>query len=149
MNAERLIFSSAVPLDEHLARLKLADLALDTGIYNGGATTSNALWAGVPVITKKGKHFVSRMTASSLDTIGLPDLIVNNLEEYEKLAVRLTKNRFELSNIQTILEKNRLTAPLFDTARFVKNLEAAYRQMWRTFVAGGRAEQIEIKDCLA
>ncbi|MHC4558799.1 MAG: O-linked N-acetylglucosamine transferase, SPINDLY family protein, partial [Planctomycetota bacterium] len=141
---ERLIFSKKVSIDEHLGRLKLADLALDTRIYNGGATTSNALWAGVPVITLQGSHFVSRMTSSSLAAIGLPELITGSLEEYEALAVRYAHNPDELQAIRERLATNRLTEPFFDTPRFVRNLEKAYKEMWRNFLAGEGPRQIEV-----
>ena len=146
VDSERLIFSERLPIDQHLARLKLADLALDTRIYNGGATTSNALWMGVPVITLQGSHFVSRMTASSLSAIGLPELITYNLKEYGALAVRLARNSDELQAIQEKLEKNRLTEPLFDTPRFVRNLEQAYKEMWEIFLAEENPRQIKVTE---
>ena len=146
VDSERLIFAEMVPLADHLARLTLADLALDTRIYNGGATTSNALWAGIPLITLQGNHFVSRMSASSLTAIGLPELIVSSLEQYEALAVRLAKNKQELKMIKQKLEKNRMTEPLFDTPRFIKNLESAYRQMWDIYQAGESPRQINAID---
>jgi protein O-GlcNAc transferase len=143
---ERLFFSKRLPLDEHLARLKLADLALDTRVYNGGATTSNALWAGVPVITLQGSHFLSRMSASSLSAIGLSELITHSLEEYEALAVRLACNPDELQAIRERLAKNRLTKPLFDTPRFARNLEKAYKEMWEIFLGGEKPRQIEVME---
>jgi protein O-GlcNAc transferase len=142
----RLIFAEMIALEDHLERLKLADLALDTRIYNGGATTSNALWAGVPLIALRGNHFVSRMSASSLVAVGLPELIAPNLKEYEALAVRLAKNPQELNSITSKLEKNRLIAPLFNTPRFVKNLEKAYRKMWEIFLSGEKPRAIDVLD---
>lgn len=141
---ERIIFSKRLPIDEHLARLGLADLALDTRIYNGGATTSNALWAGVPVITLQGSHFVSRMSSSILTAVGLAELVANSLEEYEALAIRLACTPDELQAIRERLAKNCLTEPLFDTPRFVRNLEKAYKRMWKSFQAGESFRQIEI-----
>ncbi len=133
-------------MDEHLARLRLADLALDTWIYNGGATTSNALFAGVPVIAIQGDHFASRMSSSSLTAIGLPELITHNFEEYEALAVRLAKDPKQLNEIKQKLEENRLKEPLFDTPRFVKNLEKAYKKMCEIFLKGEKPGQIEVKE---
>jgi protein O-GlcNAc transferase len=141
---QRLVFAEKMPIEEHLSRLSLAKLALDTRVYNGGATTSNALWAGVPLITLEGGHFASRMSSSILTAVGLPDLITHSLEEYEALAVRLAQDRGELQTIRQRLAKNRLTEPLFDTPRFVRNLEKAYKQMYEIFVAGERPKQIEI-----
>jgi protein O-GlcNAc transferase len=142
----RIVFADAMPLREHLGRLRLADLALDTRIYNGGATTSNALWSGVPVITLQGSHFVSRMTSSSLSAIGLPDLITRTMEEYESLAIRLARDPEALKSIRRRLAENRLTHPLFDTPRFTFNLEEAYRMMWEIFIAGERPHQIEVQE---
>ena len=144
ISPERLVFAGALSIEEHLARVKVADLALDTRTYNGGATTSNALWAGVPVITLKGNHFVSRMSSSSLTAIGLPELITTNLEEYESLAVSLARNQDKLNAIRRKLAENRLTEPLFDTPRFVKNLETAFKKMWNIFAAGQRPRIIEV-----
>ena len=141
---ERLIFSKKISKPEHLARLRLADLALDTRIVNGAATTSDALWAGVPVITLQGGHFSSRMSSSILTAIGFSELVTHNLDEYEALAVRLARNPGELQAIQQKLAKNRLTEPLFDTPRFARNLEKAYKEMWEIFVNRQQPRQIEV-----
>ncbi len=140
----RLIFAKRLPKDEHLARLRLADMALDTRIVSGAATTSDSLWVGVPVITLQGSNFASRMSSSILRGIGLSETIAHSLEDYEALAARLALNPGELKTIRQRLAKNRLTEPLFDTPRFAKNLENAYKQMWETFVAGERPQQIKV-----
>jgi protein O-GlcNAc transferase len=140
----RLIFADALPLKDHLARLRLADLALDTRIYNGGATTSNALWSGVPVITLQGNHFVSRMSSSSLSAVGLSELVTHDLKAYEALAVELAGSPGKLQAIRKKLARNRLTHPLFDTPRFVKNLEHAYQAMWKIFAGGQSPQSIEV-----
>ncbi len=145
INSERLVFTDILPLNEHLARLKLADLVLDTRIYNGGASTSNALWAGVPVVTVQGGHYVSRMSSSLLTTIGLPELITHSLEEYESLCIRLANNPDELQAMRQKLANNRLTKPLFDTQGFARNLEKAYKEMWKIFLAGEKPRQIEVR----
>jgi len=129
LNPQRLIFTNQIPLEEHLARLPLADLALDTRLYNGGATTSNALRMGVPVITIYGKHYPSRMSSSLLTAIGLPELITYSLKEYHDLALELAENPKKLQAISKKLKANRLKMPLFNTPLFVKNLEKAYRKM--------------------
>jgi protein O-GlcNAc transferase len=146
VNCERLVFSGKLPKDEHLARLRLADLALDTRIVNGHTTTSDALWAGVPAITVEGNHFASRVSASILSAIGLPELITHSLDEYQALAVRLAQDPAELHAIQKKLEKNRLTKPLFDTPRFARNIERAYKEMWKIFLAGEEPRQIEVEE---
>jgi protein O-GlcNAc transferase len=144
VKSERIIFAEKLSKDEHLARLQLADLALDTRIYNGHTTTSDALWAGVPVVTLQGTHFASRVSSSVLSAIGLPELITHSLKEFEALAVQLALNTADLHAIRQRLAKQRLIAPLFDTPRFVRNLESAYKEMWATFLKGEASRQIQV-----
>jgi predicted O-linked N-acetylglucosamine transferase (SPINDLY family) len=132
---ERLVFAKRVELPQYLSRQRCADLALDTFYYNGHTTTSDALWAGLPVVTRKGATFPGRVAASLLEAIGLPDLITHTAEEYEELAFRLATQRELLDSIKQRLVRNRATSSLFDTAVFTKHLEAAYR----TMVGRGRA----------
>jgi protein O-GlcNAc transferase len=146
VKSERLIFTDKIPKDEHLARLRLADLALDTRIVNGHTTTSDTLWAGVPVITLQGSHFASRVSSSILSAIGVPELITHSLQEYEALAVRLAHHPLELQAIRQKITENRLVAPLFDTPRFVRNLEKAYKEMWKIFLSRETPRQIEVLD---
>jgi protein O-GlcNAc transferase len=126
---ERLVFAEWADLSEYFSRHRCADLGLDTFYYNGGTTTSDALWAGLPVVTRKGETFAGRMAASLLQAIGLPDLIAHTTEEYEELAFRLAMERELLDSVKQRLVRSRLTSSLFDTAAFTKNLEAAYRTM--------------------
>jgi protein O-GlcNAc transferase len=145
VKAGQLVFAKRMPTkEEHLTRLAFADLALDTRIYNGHVTTSDALWAGVPVIALKGDHFASRVSASILTAISLPELITRTPEEYEALAVGLGSNPSDLKAIRKKLARNRQTEPLFDTPRFVRNLEGAYKEMWSIFLAGERPRQLEV-----
>src|SRR5262249_1994433 len=102
---------------------------LDTFYYNGHTTTSDALWAGLPVVTRVGTTFAGRVAASLLQAIGLPDLITRTTEEYEELAFRLATERELLDDIRQRLIHNRATSSLFNTATFAKHLEAAYRTM--------------------
>jgi predicted O-linked N-acetylglucosamine transferase (SPINDLY family) len=125
-----------MPLPDHLARHRLADLFLDTFPYNAHTTTSDALWAGLPVLTLIGKSFASRVAASLLNAIGLPELIANTQVEYEALAIELALNSKKLADIKLKLAKNRLSTPLFDTPLFTKNLEAAYIQMYERYQSG-------------
>ena len=141
---DRIVFSEKLSKSEHLARLRLADVALDTRIVNGAITTSDALWAGVPVVTLQGSDFPSRMSSSILTAIGLPELIVHSIEEYESLAVRLAHNPGELQTIRQKLTENLSTEPLFDTPRFAGNLEKAYKEMWKIFIAGESPRQIKV-----
>jgi predicted O-linked N-acetylglucosamine transferase (SPINDLY family) len=140
----RLIFSGKLLKDQHLGRLRLADVVLDTRIVNGIITTSDALWAGVPVITLQGNSFTSRVSSSILTAIGLPELIAQTLEEYESLAINLAHNLDELQTIRQKLTENLTTEPLFDTPRFARNLEKAYKEMWKIFVAGESPRQIKV-----
>ena len=140
----RLIHAPTLPLSEHLARLKLAHLALDTRLYNGGATTSNALWAGVPVITVPGGDFVSRMSASALSAMELTDLMCPDVDAYVKLAVDLAGNPERLAAVRRRVEKNRHTTPFFNTQRFVRNLEKAYWCMWKIYQEGKPPHPIRI-----
>ena len=135
INPNRLIFAEKIPKDKHLARLKFADLALDTRIVNGHTTTSDTLWAGVPVVALLGNHFASRVSASILTAAGLPELIADNLNNYEALAVRLAEKPEKLEAIRAKLDRNRYTMPLFDTPRFVKNLENGYAEIWNLFLS--------------
>jgi protein O-GlcNAc transferase len=146
ISSARLVFAAELPKEEHLARQAQADLILDTRIYNGHTTTSDALWAGVPVLTLQGTHFASRVSASLLKAVGLPELITHSLKEYEAFAVRLSRTPSELQAIRQKLKTNRFTEPLFDTPRFAKNLEWAYKEMWRIYTTGERPKMIEVKE---
>lgn len=143
---DRIIFAEKWPKQEHLARYRVADLALDTRQVNGHTTTSDALWAGVPVVTQFGKHFASRVSASLLSAIDLPSLVTCDLAAYEDLAVGLAENREKLGNISKDLQKKRLTAPLFDTPRFVANIERAYKKMWYIFVKGQAPRVLDVNE---
>ena len=130
----RIIFGKVLPLEEHLKRLPLADLMLDTHPYSGGATTSHALRMGVPVITLKGLTYVSRMSSSLLNAVGLSDLSVSSFKEYERLAINLAKNPKKLHSLRLTLNANRLNSSLFDTSKFVENLEKVYREIWKEYL---------------
>ncbi|CAG1021320.1 hypothetical protein DOJK_00905, partial [Patescibacteria group bacterium] len=146
IKSERLQFAERVPLAEHLARQKLADLFLDTSPYNAGATASAALWAGLPVLTFLGMSFSSRMGASLLTAVGLPELIAKDLQGYERLAIELATQPEKLSTLKTKLATNRLTYPLFDTPLFTKHLEAAYQTMIQRHQNGLAPATIQIID---
>src|SRR5205823_1527634 len=115
--------------DEHLARLRLADLFLDTLPYNAHATASDALWVGLPVLTCLGQTFAGRVAASLLNAIDLPELITHNLDAYEALALELAVSPQKLLSLRQKLAANRLIRPLFDTALFTKHIELAYMSM--------------------
>jgi len=133
---QRLVFSPRIAYAEHLSRLRLADLFLDTLPFNAGTTASDALWAGVPVLTCVGEAFAARMAGSLLQTLGLPELITHSLEDYEALALKLATTPTQMAAIRAKLAERRLTSPLFDTARFCRHLEAAYLGMWERQQSG-------------
>ena len=133
---QRLIFARRMPLAEHLARHRTADLFLDTLPCNAHATASDALWAGLPVLTRLGEAFAGRMAASLLTAMGLPELITTTAEEYELLALTLARQPDKLVEIKRKLEANRLSTPLFDTRLFATHIEAAFTGMWQRWQRG-------------
>ncbi len=145
IKADRLIFAKRMPNSEHLARHRTADLFLDTLPYNAHTTASDALWAGLPVLTCIGEAFASRVAASLLNAIQLPELITATQKEYEALAIELATNPEKLTAIRQKLEKNRLTTPLFDTELFTRNIEKAYTAMYERYHADLLPDHIVIK----
>ena len=144
VNAKRLIFAEELPQAEHLARQKLADLFIDTFNVNAHTTTSDALWAGLPVVTKSGQGFAARVAGSLLHAVGLPELITETEDKYEALALKLAKNPKLLAQIKTKLANNRLTQPLFDTEQYTRHLEAGYIMAYDRYLKGREPEHIYI-----
>jgi protein O-GlcNAc transferase len=129
VDPQRLIFAGDVSYDQHLARMACADLFLDTFPYCAGTTASDALWAGLPLVTRCGESFASRMAGSLLKTSGLPELITSSAEEYERLALKLAGDADRLAALRARIAVGRSSNPLFDTQRFCSSLEAAYVTM--------------------
>jgi len=129
VDPQRLVFARRLPYSQHLARLPLADLCLDALPYNGGATTSDALWAGVPVVTCAGESFAGRMSGSLLRALQMPELITETLEHYEQLALALARTPHRLAELRNTLSRNATTSPLFNTDRFRRHLESAFATM--------------------
>ncbi|MBV8752796.1 MAG: tetratricopeptide repeat protein [Hyphomicrobiales bacterium] len=136
MASDRLIFAPRLGYAEYLRRYRLADLFLDTTPFNAGATASDALWAGLPLITCSGEAFAARMAASLLHAVGLPQLVASSLEDYERIALALARDRAAIDALKATLAQNRATCALFDTARFRRHLEGAYQKMWERHQAG-------------
>jgi protein O-GlcNAc transferase len=136
IDQHRLIFSTKCALPRHIERLQIADLVLDTVSYNGGATTSNALQAGVPVLTLMGNHWASRMSASHLLALGMPELVVKDLKTYVQHAVALAKSPDKLKRIRWQLKQNISIHSLFDPRGFVHNLEDAYSYIHQRYRNG-------------
>jgi predicted O-linked N-acetylglucosamine transferase (SPINDLY family) len=129
----RIIFAERMPSSDHLARHHLADLFLDTFPYTAHTTASDALWAGLPVLTRTGESFASRVAASLLYSICLPELVTDTAEKYEALAIELGQNLGLLNTLKKKVANNRLTTPLFDIVLFTKNLESAYFQVYENY----------------
>jgi protein O-GlcNAc transferase len=132
----RLVFASRLPIEDHLARHRLADLFLDTLPCNAHTTASDALWAGLPLLTCEGTAFAGRVAASLLNATALPELVTYSLEDYEALTLQLAREPSLLEDYRKRLARNRLSHPLFDTARFRRHIEAAYLQMWDIWQRG-------------
>jgi protein O-GlcNAc transferase len=144
VDATRLIFAGRIDRTQYLARYRVADLFLDTLPYNAGTTASDALWVGVPVLTCMGESFASRVAASVLKAIDLPELITTTLEEYETLAVELALDPDRLERIKQRLNRNRHTTALFDSPLFTKHLESAFTAMHKNHLTGLPPEHIQI-----
>lgn len=129
VEANRLIFAEKIPRSDHLKRLTLADLYLDTMRVSGAASASDALQVGTPVLSIAGSTFASRMAASIVTTAGLPDMAVDSLEQYEKLAYEMAADEAFCQSVKQRLKGFLGTGPLFDTRGFVRNLENAYLEM--------------------
>jgi len=125
----RLVFAQSLPKPEHLARHRAADLFLDTRVVNAGTTASDALWAGLPVLTCPGESLGSRVAASLLAAIEMPEMVTANSAEYERLAIGLARDPGRMTQLRRNLERNRLAAPLFDTRSYVADLERALETM--------------------
>jgi predicted O-linked N-acetylglucosamine transferase (SPINDLY family) len=146
INENRLIFASHMPINQHLNRIRLADLFLDTLPYNAHTTSSDALRMGIPVLTCLGKSFASRVAASLLNAVNLPELITHTPKEYEALAIDLATHPEKLKVIKDKLADNLSTAPLFDTKRFTKNIESAYTQMYERSQQGLEPDHIYVEE---
>jgi protein O-GlcNAc transferase len=144
VDPSRLYFAGRIQYEDHLARLRLADLFLDTLPFSAGATASDALWAGLPIVTRTGSAFASRMAGSLLRTIGLPELITESADDYERLALHLATDPTGLAAIRAKLRANRATYPLFDTERFTRHLESAYVTMYERYLQGAPADALSV-----
>jgi predicted O-linked N-acetylglucosamine transferase (SPINDLY family) len=144
IDPNRLVFAAPEEKSLHLARHRIAGLFLDNLECNAHTTASDSLWAGVPLLACPGGTFASRVAASLLTAVGLPELIVPDLDSYERLAIRLATQPGELGRLWARLESHRATAPLFDTPRSARRLERAYRAMWQRYEAGQPPDLIVI-----
>ncbi len=148
LDPARLIFAPKVDPDRHIARMRLADLFLDTLPINAHTTASEALWAGLPVLTCAGEAFAGRVAGSLLHAAGLPELVTDSLERYEQRALELARDTRQLAALRDRLHANRLTSPLFDIARYTRDFEAALERMAEIRTQGRRPEAISIPPTL-
>lgn len=140
----RLVFAPRVAPATHLARHRLADLFLDTAPYNAHTTASDALWAGLPLVTLLGTQFDGRVAASLLESMGLPELVAHSIEDYEAMALALARDPDRLASLKAKLAGNRMSSPLFDTGGFRNSIEAAYARMMEIARAGRGPESFAV-----
>jgi protein O-GlcNAc transferase len=145
VDSTRLIFAPIVPLEEHLARMTLADLFLDTLPYNAHTTASDALWAGLPLLTCRGTAFPGRVAASLLNAVGMGELVAENPAVFEALALQLAQDRPRLHALRDKLAQNRGSAPLFDTDLYRRHIEQAYMTMWEQAKRGARPQSFMVE----
>ncbi len=145
VDTARLAFAPSMAPDKHLARISRADLFLDTFPYGAHTTASDALWAGLPVVTRAGQTFAARVGASLLAAMNMEHLITESAEAYEALAIEIATTPGRSAQLKQDVMANRTTAALFDTQRFCRNLEEALRRMWRTHCAGGKPETFRLE----
>jgi predicted O-linked N-acetylglucosamine transferase (SPINDLY family) len=145
ISPERIVFAPKVGQSEHLGRHRLADLFLDTLPYNAHTTASDALWAGLPIVTCLGSTFAARVAASILKAIDLPELVTDSLASYEALALKLAEEPNLLQQIRAKIADNRQTQPLFNTRSFTADLEQAYSEMWRRSQAGHPPKSFRVR----
>jgi predicted O-linked N-acetylglucosamine transferase (SPINDLY family) len=141
----RLVFAGLAPKAEHLARHRHADLFLDTHTYNAHTTASDALWAGVPVLTWPDEAFAGRVSASLLNAVGLPELVVPELEAYVATAVALARDHDRLAALRRRLAANRRSEPLFQTERFARGVERAFAGMADRLRAGADPRGFDVE----
>jgi predicted O-linked N-acetylglucosamine transferase (SPINDLY family) len=141
---ERLVFAPRLPPADHLGRHRLADLFLDTFPYNAHTTGSDALWAGLPLLTIGGATFPGRVAASLLQALGLSELIAPSPAEYEARALQLVGDPGALTQLRHRLAEGRSWMPLFDMARYTRDIETAYRRMWQNWLAGNAPAPISL-----
>jgi len=144
IDENRIIFAKFMPLADHLARHRCADLFIDTFPYTAHTTCSDALWTGLPVVTRIGKSFASRVSASLLHAIDLPELITHSEEEFENLALDFANNKNKLDQVKIKLEKNKISKSLFNTKLYTKNIESSYKIIHDRYLRNLPAEDIEI-----
>ncbi len=144
IDPNRLIFAEHLKIEDHLQRIKFADLFLDTFPYNAHTTCSDALRVGIPVLTLKGNSFASRVAASLLNTINLNELIVTNIEDYKKLAIKIYNEKGYLDKIKKKIDINKKNSNLFKAEIYTKNIERAYKKIHQNYLDGIKPQNLEL-----
>ncbi len=144
--AERIIGATSLPKDKHLARIQLADLFLDCFTYTAHTTAIDALWAGIPVLTCPGDDIAARGSSSILNAVELPEMVANDHAHYEQLALYYANNPNALREIREKLARNKKTEALFDTKRYVRNLERGLEEAWQLYLDNKAPRQIIVKE---
>jgi len=148
VDPDRILFTDMLPLKDHLIVKSMCQLFLDTVVFNAHGTGMDILWAGVPIITKMGETFQSRAAGSYVNTLGCPEMVVNSLEEYEERAVEWALDAqaggTKLKNVRKKLEENRLTSPLFDTRRYIRDWENAMELIWKIHAEGDKPRHVTV-----
>jgi predicted O-linked N-acetylglucosamine transferase (SPINDLY family) len=144
VDGDRLVFAERLDYRDHLTRLQLADLFLDSLPFNAGTTASDALWVGLPVLTCSGDALAARMAGSLLRALDAPELVTSSRDEYARTAIRLARAPQELRRLRERLIENRERSPLFDTDRFRRHLESAYVQIWERLQRGEGPTSFEV-----
>ena len=134
-----------MPYYDHLSRCKLGDLFVDTFNYNANTTASDALWAGMPLVTKTGEGFTARVASSILKALDLPELITESEEEYEALIFEIATSSEKFLKIKKKLSENKLTKPLFNSEMFINYLENGYEEVYKSYLDGNKIKTIFIK----
>ena len=144
LDPQRLIFADHLPLNQHLARLKFADLFLDTYPYNAHTSCSDALRMNVPVVTLKGRSFASSVASSLINTLEVNELIVNNFNEYERLSLKISNDKNYLEKIKNKIKLSKQSSNLYNPLKYTKNIEEAYQAAYKKYLSGELPQNIEL-----
>ena len=144
IDPNRLIFAEHLKIEDHLQRIKFADLFLDTFPYNAHTTCSDALRVGIPVLTLKGNSFASRVAASLLSAISLNELIVTNIGDYKNLAIKIYNEKNYLDEIKKKIAINKKESNLFKVEIYTKNIEKAYKKVYQNYLEGIKPQNLEL-----
>lgn len=145
VDEDRIVFAGHANQKDHLARLPLADVFLDAFAVNAHTTASDALWAGVPVVTKIGKQFSARVASSLVNAVGARELIAATPQQYQALALKLARNPEYLADIKARIKRGIETGPLYDTEAFTRNFEALMEKALQRYDAGLKPDHISLK----